>query len=305
MFASVKFKLFIQFYIPQKKLTQLMGFLANSKLFFIKNSFIKIFCYFYKINMGEAIEEKALSYTSFHDFFIRRLKASARPIASNLQSITSPADGTISQLGKINCNKLIQAKGRTYTVESLLADDMEWARKFHNGEFNTIYLAPSNYHRVHMPVAGKLRKMIYVPGKLFSVSLFTAEHVPDLFARNERVICLFDTDMGPMAVILVGAMIVGSISTVWAGQITPFKSADTKKRTRTNKIYSVDYPNSPGEVAGVDQSINLEKGAELGYFSLGSTVITLFAKDQIEWTDNISENHIIQMGEKIANGNRI
>lgn len=192
-------------------------------------------------------------------------------------------------MGKITKGKLIQAKAKDYTLEALLANDKALAEKFTDGLFQTIYLAPHNYHRVHMPVSGILRKMIYVPGKLFSVSLFTADNIPDLFAKNERVICLFDSEFGPVAVILVGAMIVGSISTVWAGNITPSDHA-----RKNNKTYSVDYP---------DAAIKLEKGAELGYFSLGSTVITLFAKEQINFVETLGVNHVIQMGEKIANAN--
>ena len=268
-----------------------MGALACSKHHIIKNYFIKIFCYFYKINMLEAIEEQPLNYASFHDFFIRRLKEAARPIDQASNTVASPADGTISQQGILNQNQLVQAKGQTYTLDALLANDQEWAKKFQHGLFQTIYLAPHNYHRVHMPVAGVLKKMIYVPGKLFSVSLFTAEHVPDLFVKNERVVCFFDTELGPMAVILVGAMIVGSIHTVWAGKITP------KNRSHKNQIESIDYP--------IDNAIKLEKGAELGYFSLGSTVITLFSQDKISWLETLNEHQSIQMGEKIANGNRV
>lgn len=272
-----------------------MGWLANSKNKFIKNSFIKIFCYFYQINMAEAVEQNPLNYPTFHDFFIRRLKLNARAIASDKNSIASPADGVISQMGKITQGKLIQAKGKDYKLEALLVNNQELVEKFQDGFFQTIYLAPHNYHRVHMPVSGILRKMIYVPGKLYSVSLFTAENIPDLFAKNERVICLFDTEFGPMAVILVGAMIVGSINTVWAGNITPGDHA-----RKNNEVYSVDYSADQPE-----QAIQLEKGAELGYFSLGSTVITLFSKESIRWEEAISENQNIQMGEKIANGTTI
>lgn len=296
MLTSNKLKLFFQYYTPQKTLTQLMGWLANSKIKLIKNSFIKIFCYFYKIDMTEAVEQNPLNYPTFHDFFIRRLKPNARIINSEKNSITSPADGVISQMGQITHGKLIQAKGKDYKLEALLVNNQELVEKFQDGFFQTIYLAPHNYHRVHMPVSGILRKMIYVPGKLYSVSLFTAENIPDLFAKNERVICLFDTEFGPMAVILVGAMIVGSINTVWAGNITPGDHA------RKNKVFSIDYADNNNHP---ENAIKLEKGAELGYFSLGSTVITLFAKESIHWDETISENQSIQMGEKIANGTAI
>lgn len=277
-----RMKLFWQYALPQQALTRLMGWLANTHCRWIKNTFVTIFCRLYPIDLSEAVQTDALAYPSFHDFFIRRLKENVRPIDAEENSIVSPADGVIAQLGKITVNTLIQAKGRTYTLETLLAGDTHLSSLFHSGTFSTIYLAPHNYHRVHMPVSGSLRKMIHVPGKLFSVSLFTAEHVPDLFARNERVVCVFDTAHGPMAVILVGAMIVGSISTVWAGKVTP---------PRRKRRYTVDYP---------ADTIHLRKGEELGYFSLGSTVILLFAQDKGHWDIALNTLSPLQMGQKMG-----
>lgn len=282
MVIRQRLKLFWQYALPQQALTQLMGWVANTQYRWIKNSFIAIFSRLYKINLSEAVQTNPFAYPSFHDFFIRRLKTQARPIDSADNSIVSPADGLIAQIGNIDTTHLIQAKGRTYTLEALLAGDSDLSQRFQSGIFSTIYLAPHNYHRVHMPVSGTLRKMIHVPGTLFSVSLLTAERVPDLFARNERVVCFFDTAHGPMAVILVGAMIVGSISTVWAGNITP-----PKRKT----LYSVDYP---------PDTIRLKKGEELGHFSLGSTVIMLFAPGRAQWNSTLNSLAPLQVGQKIG-----
>lgn len=278
-----KFKLFFQHIFFQKLLTILLGKLAQSRVVFVKNLFIRIFCHSYKITMQEAQEENPLAYASFHDFFIRRLKYSARVIGEN---IVSPADGTISQLGFLEKDKLLQAKGRFYSVLQLLAGDTKLAMTFSNGAHTLIYLAPHNYHRVHMPMTGRLLQMIYVPGALFSVSPFTAQHIDGLFAKNERVIAIFETAVGKMAVILVGAMIVGSITTVWAGKITP-------PRDRC-EVTHFDYQN---------QEITLEKGEELGYFSLGSTVIVLFEKDKVQWDEQVLPA-TTQMGRAIAKINK-
>lgn len=272
-------QLFFQHVFFQKTSTFILGKLANCHNRFIKNVFIRIFCRCYSIDMTEAVEENPFAYATFNDFFIRRLKFSARMIATN---IISPADGTISQLGYLDKESLLQAKGKTYSVTQLLGGDQTLASTFYNGAHALIYLAPNNYHRVHMPMTGRLLQMIYVPGTLYSVSPTTAQHIDGLFAKNERVIAIFETTVGKMAVILVGAMIVGSITTVWAGQITP-------PRNRT-EISTYDYEK---------QNIELEKGQELGYFSLGSTVIVLFEKDRIVWNDPLL-SFSIQMGQSIA-----
>ncbi|MES2204347.1 MAG: archaetidylserine decarboxylase [Pseudomonadota bacterium] len=229
--------------------------------------------------MSEAVEENPYAYATFNDFFIRRLKFSARVID---EDIVSPADGTISQLGYLENDSLLQAKGKTYSVLQLLASDEKLVITFTNGAHALIYLAPHNYHRVHMPMTGRLLQMIYVPGTLYSVSPTTAQHIDGLFAKNERVIAIFETAVGKMAVILVGAMIVGSITTVWAGQITPPRKA--------REITTYNYET---------ENIQLEKGQELGYFSLGSTVIVLFEKDKINWFEEM-QSHTTQMGQSIA-----
>ncbi len=275
-------QLFFQRAFFQKYTTSVLGWFARSHNFYLKNLFIRTFCRHYAVQMSEAIEENPFAYATFNDFFIRRLKFSARPINENPLEIVSPADGTISQLGTLEGDSLLQAKGKFYSVLQLLAGDEKLATRFSHGAHALIYLAPHNYHRVHMPMTGRLLHMIYVPGTLYSVSPMTAQHVDGLFAKNERVIAIFETAAGKMAVILVGAMIVGSITTVWAGQITP-------PRNRT-EISTYDYEM---------HNIQLEKGQELGYFSLGSTVIVLFEKDRVLWDEQFHSS-TIQMGRSIA-----
>jgi len=270
-----QFKLFLQHVIPQFLLTQFMGCLAKSKQRWLKNAFIKIFSKCYDINMSEAVQENALAYPTFNDFFIRRLKENVRPIGDG---IVSPADGKLSQAGRIRGGELIQAKGKTFSLNDFLVGDKTLVAAYEQGSFATIYLAPHNYHRVHMPFTGTLKKMIYVPGKLFSVSPLTAQHIPNLFSCNERVIAHFETEQGPMAVVMVGAMVVGSISTIWAGQITP---------PRRGRVNSVDY---------VDEAITLKKGDELGYFSLGSTAVVLFGQ-AVDWCNNITA---VQVGQALT-----
>lgn len=278
----ITFQLFFQHVFFQKFLTFLLGKLAHCRFSLVKNVFIRIFCRLYTIQMSEAVEENPVAYATFHDFFIRRLKPNARPISDDAHTVVSPADGTISQCGYLQGDSLLQAKGKSYSVLQLLAGDRALAETFHHGAHALIYLAPNNYHRVHMPFTGKLLQMIYVPGALFSVSPTTAQHIDGLFAQNERVIAIFETALGKMAVILVGAMIVGSISTVWAGQITP-------PRDRREVAY-FDY---------TTQEIFLGKGQELGYFSLGSTVIVLFEENRVHWLEDLNVS-AIQMGQNIA-----
>lgn len=277
----IQIQLFFQRPFFQKYTTLILGRLAHSRHSQLKNLFIKIFCRHYAVKMSEAVEENPFAYSTFNDFFIRRLKENARPIG---ERIMSPADGTISQQGYLEGDTLLQAKGKSYSLVDLLAKSEKLTATFENGAYSLIYLAPHNYHRVHMPLNGRLLQMIYVPGTLFSVSPTTAKHIDRLFAKNERVIAIFETEAGKMAVILVGAMIVGSISTVWAGKITP-------PRTR-REVTTYDY---------TQQQIILNKGQELGYFSLGSTVILLFEKNKIQWLEGL-ESNTIQMGQNIAQG---
>ena len=274
-------KLFIslQRLVPQHALSRTVGWLASSQIGFIKNPFIRWFVKRYQVDMSLAAEENPTAYASFNDFFTRALKPGARPIDSNPQSIVCPADGAISQLGDIAEGRIFQAKGQDYTVLELLGGDEALAAEFADGKFATVYLSPRDYHRVHMPYGGKLRAMISVPGELYSVNTVTAENVPRLFARNERAVAIFDTDLGPMAVVLVGAMIVAGIETVWDGQVAPFASRE---------IETSLYPY---------QNIQLHKGDEMGRFKLGSTAIILFAKDKVEWSKKYQAGTPTKMGE--------
>ncbi len=261
-----------QYVTPQHLLSNCMGKLADSKQIWLKNALIKTFAKLYQVDMSEAKNSDLTSYASFNDFFIRELKSDARPITPELDSIAAPADGSIAQIGSITEQKLLQAKGIDYTLDALFANDAS-ARLFDNGSFATIYLAPYNYHRVHMPLSGKLTQSTYVPGKLFSVNRTTSQLIPNLYGINERLINVFDTEAGPMAVILVGAMIVGSIQPAW-----------------------LDKPASAQQIPP-SHSLTLAKGQELGYFKLGSTVILLFADKKVAWSPGLEENSLVKMGE--------
>ncbi|WP_415837500.1 archaetidylserine decarboxylase [Parendozoicomonas haliclonae] len=282
----VKKDLFIalQYLLPHHLISRGAGLLAECKIPAIKNPFTNWFVKQYGIDMSEAQEENPEAYATFNDFFTRALKDGMRPLPEDEKAIVCPADGAISQIGDIKYNRVFQAKGHDYSLTELVGGDPELAREFEEGKFATVYLSPRDYHRVHMPVKGTLRKMIHVPGRLFSVNQTTAENVPRLFARNERAVCIFDTERGPMAVILVGAMIVASIETVWAGLVTPHK--------RGVKTY--DYTPEG------NHSIVLERGAEMGRFKLGSTAIVLFGKDQVEWAESLGETSPVRMGQAIG-----
>ncbi len=274
--------LFITFQhiVPQHLLSRGVGRLAASENTLVKNTFIKNFAAKYQVNMADALEENPLAYKSFNDFFTRALKPNARPIATDSKAIISPADGAISQIGAITADKIFQAKGHDYSVTTLLGGDEQRAAAFVGGQFATVYLSPKDYHRVHMPFTGKLTQMIYVPGDLFSVNTTTAENVPNLFARNERVVCLFDTEVGQMAVVLVGAMIVAGIATAWAGNLAP----------QGKNVVTTNY----------DGSIILKKGDELGRFYLGSTAIVLFGANVMQWRDNLTATTPVRMGEAMG-----
>lgn len=270
-----------QYILPHHGLSRLVGLLAESTSPAIKGPFIKNFARIYGINMEEAENSDLDSYLHFNDFFTRALKEGARPIAE--EGVVSPADGAISQLGEIDHDHIFQAKGHYYSLTQLLGGSHERAMPFKNGSFATVYLSPKDYHRVHMPYGGKLTEMIYVPGKLFSVNTRTARNVPSLFARNERVVCMFETDIGPMALVLVGAMIVASVETVWAGLVAP-----PRRRLMTTR-----YDDEP-------EVVNLGRGEEMGRFKLGSTAIVVFPKDTVKWNENLKEGVGLRMGEQIA-----
>ncbi|GAB2715793.1 archaetidylserine decarboxylase [Halomonas garicola] len=250
MTLSQKAFALMQYPLPHHAISRLAGSLAECRSPGLKNALISAFIRRFKVDMREALEPDYRAYTTFNDFFTRALKDDSRPLG---EGFISPADGTLSQYGRITAGELVQAKGHRFSARTLLGGNAELADTFAGGSFATVYLSPKDYHRVHMPMTGTLRETIYVPGRLFSVNQATAGYVPGLFARNERLVCVFDTAHGPLAVVLVGAMIVAAIETVWAGQITPL--AGTPQRTR------------------LDESVTLEKGAELGRFKLGSTVV--------------------------------
>ncbi|GMG85892.1 archaetidylserine decarboxylase [Biformimicrobium ophioploci] len=274
-------KLFIalQYITPQRLLSRAAGWLAETSISWIKDPFTRWFVDHFDVDMDEAVEEDCTAYGSFNDFFTRALKPGAREIVSGSKTLACPADGAISQLGDIRDGRIFQAKGQDYSLIELVGGDPKVAAPFMGGQFATVYLSPKDYHRVHMPLGGTLRSMIHVPGDLFSVNKATTENVPRLFARNERVVAIFDTDAGPMAMILVGAMIVASIETVWAGQVTPVP----------REIRATHYSEQ--------EEIRLEKGEEMGRFKLGSTVIMLFGKDQVEWLEALGADSEVRMGE--------
>ena len=267
-----------QYIIPQHSLSRCIFHITRCQQPLLKMGMIKLFIRYFNVDMNLAREPEAEAYISFNHFFTRQLKSNLRQVTKD--GIASPVDGTISQIGTINNTKIIQAKGKEYDLEQLLVGNDEMISLFTNGYFAALYLAPCDYHRIHMPVSGRLRKMFYVPGKLFSVSTRTTRAVKGLFARNERVISLFDTDIGPMAVIMVGAIFVGSMETVWAGQITPSEKSE---------ITNWSYFNQDNEVL-------LNQGDELGRFNMGSTVILLFGNESIEWLSTIQSGSKITMG---------
>lgn len=278
------FDILKQYLAPQHTISRFGGLLANSKIPWLKNYLIQYFLGQYpEVNLAEAQEPNPYAYISFNDFFTRKLKAQARNIDTKDNVIISPADGCIQNFGTVQNNQFIQAKNHLYSVESMLAHS-SLAKSFKDSAFVTIYLAPKDYHRVHLPFAGKLTNMLYVPGKLFSVNILTTDHVPGLFAKNERVVALFDTAYGPMAVILVGAMIVGSIDTTWAGKVAP------RRGFFHNPVQHFPYANGPV----------YEKGNEVGFFTLGSTVIVLLPP-QAKLNPELKTLMPIKMGAAIAN----
>lgn len=276
-------KVAFQYIMPQLYLTQLAGWFAQQKWGAVTHFVIKAFAKKYNVDMSEAKKANFSDYESFNQFFIRELKDDARKINENPTALCLPADGRVSQIGHIDDERLLQAKGHFFSLSDLLAGDEELVNTFKNGEFATIYLSPRDYHRVHMPCDATLRKMIYVPGDLFSVNPFLAEHVPNLFARNERVICVFDTAFGPMVQILVGATITASMSTVWAGVINPPRTGEVKVWTYQG-----------------DSAIKLTKGQEMGAFQLGSTVINLFPANSVTLADHLEVDVPVRMGEILA-----
>lgn len=275
----------LQYLLPHHLLSRMMHAIARVEMRGFKETLIRRAIAWYKIDMSEALESDPKTYRSFNDFFTRALSPGVRPVAQAANAIACPADGALSAAGDIEDGYLFQAKGHDYALLELLGGDPAVSQRFEEGSFATLYLSPRDYHRIHMPYDGKLKKMVHVPGRLFSVNETTCRQVPRLFARNERVICLFETDIGPMAVILVGAIFVASIDTVWAGTVTPAHQ----------RVSSWTYP-----PAGRAKAITLKKGEEMGRFNMGSTVILLFGKDAVEWGDDLTAGGRVKMGQGIG-----
>lgn len=270
-----------QYIMPQHKMTSLAGCLANVKNNRVKNYIIQRFINKYQVNMAEALVEDPTSYASFNDFFIRHLKPESRPLAQ--ADIVSPVDGCVSEIGAIEDGQLIQAKGKFYSVKEFLACEEDVARQYIDGKFATLYLSPKDYHRVHIPVDAKLVSMTYIPGALFSVQPTTARVVPRLFARNERLAVFFDTKVGPMVMVMVGATIVGAIGTSWHGDIK-----------REKKKISFDYTQATFNTS-------FSQGDEMGYFKLGSTVVLLFANgEKLHWNPSLEAGSAIRFGQALG-----
>lgn len=269
-----------QYLLPKNLLTVIAGKIAGWRGGALTHALVRRFVAQYKVDMSEAADPRIESYATFNDFFTRPLREGARPISS--APFVCPVDAAISQFGPIEHDQIFQAKGHSYSSRALLGGDQQLAHRFDHGHFATLYLAPKDYHRIHMPCDGTLTRMIYVPGELFSVNPLTARHVPGLFARNERVVCIFECAQGPMALVLVGATIVGSMATVWHGVVNP---------PRTRAIREWNYEG---------QGIRLAKGAEMGRFLLGSTVVMLFPKNVLTFHADWAPTRPVRLGEPMA-----
>lgn len=271
-----------QYILPHHFLSTVMSKFTHSEIKVWKNLMISQIIKFYGVNMSESKEQNIDNFSSFNKFFTRELKPDARPITTVKNAIACPADGAVSQAGLIEQGEIFQAKGKSFSAVDLLGGDAERAKPFENGSFTTIYLSPKDYHRLHMPVEGTLTEMVHIPGRLFSVNTATTNAVPGLFARNERVACLFETEYGPMALILVGAIFVSSIETTWHGVVTP----PTIDSVRTWKYQNIETV--------------ISKGEEMGRFNMGSTIIVLFGKDKVEWEENFKAGKTVNLGEMIG-----
>jgi phosphatidylserine decarboxylase len=278
--VSDRSKVLPQYLMPKRWMTQFGGIIASMRAGAITTAIIRWFVGKYGVNMHEAADPDIRNYASFNDFFTRALKGNARPLAR--ADVVCPVDGAISQFGNIAHDQIFQAKGHQYSTTALLAGDAELAKQFDDGLFATLYLSPKDYHRIHMPCAGRLVRMVYVPGDLFSVNPVTARGVPGLFARNERVVCVFESAKGPFVLVLVGATIVGSMATTWHGVVNP---------PRTRKPRSWDY---------TGQAIDFHRGDEMGRFLLGSTVVALFPKGRFVFNPEWAPERAIQLGEAMG-----
>lgn len=279
--ASARAFIALQHLLPQHALTALVHRLTRVQAPLVKDALIGAFLRHYHPDLSEAEQPDPYRYASFNDFFTRALRADARPLDADVRAVVAPVDGCVSQSGRLEGACLLQAKGHAFTLDALLDGEPQWAARFRDGAFATLYLAPFNYHRVHMPLAGALRAAWYVPGQLFSVNATTAASVPGLFARNERVVLVFEDEALCFALVLVGALFVGSISTVWHGQVTP-----AARRRRSALAVS------PGQ--------QLARGAELGRFNMGSTVILLLPPGRSEWVGGLIPGAEVRIGRRIG-----
>jgi phosphatidylserine decarboxylase len=275
-------KIIGQYLLPKKLLSRLLGKLAAAEAGKLTTFVIKKFINKFNVDMSEAICSDPEQFKTFNDFFTRELKPDVRQIIAGEDNLALPVDGCVSQMGDIKEGRIFQAKGHDFSLRELLGGRDDVAAPFDDGLFSTIYLAPKDYHRIHMPITGKLEQMIFIPGDLFSVNPLTAQNVPNLFARNERAVAIFSTAVGPLAMVLVGATIVASIETVWAGTLTANADKD---------IQYWDYNN---------QDITLEKGAEMGRFKLGSTIVALFSKESIHFAEELQAGSVTRLGELFA-----
>ena len=278
-----------QYLLPKQALTAFAGFVASRQRGWVTTEIIRRFVAKYQVNMAEALNSDIASYLSFNDFFTRALKPGARPLAR--AGLICPVDGAISQFGPIERDQIFQAKGHYYSTTAVVGGDAALAATYQDGSFATIYLSPKDYHRIHMPCDGRLTRMIYVPGDLFSVNPTTARGVPGLFARNERVVCVFESQHGPFVLILVGATIVGSMATVWHGVVNP-----PRGKVVRDWHYPAD-PATPGQPA-----VELKQGEEMGRFLLGSTVVMLFPKGPLRFNPEWVAGRGVRLGEVMADG---
>jgi len=274
----------LQHLLPQHGISRLVLKATRSRNVAFKNALIRLFVRGFRPDMSDAVEPEPTAYASFNEFFTRALRPGARPIDADPRAIVSPVDGTVSQAGTLSSDRLLQAKGHEYNLRALLAGNRAWERTFIGGTFATIYLAPYNYHRIHMPIAGELRESFYVPGRLFSVNNTTARLVPGLFSRNERVFCGFDAGGMPWAIILVGALNVGSMATVWHGDVTPRRHREVTALPVTDLLAET----------------TLSRGAEMARFNMGSTVVLLLPPGAAELQDNLSAGRVLRVGERIG-----
>lgn len=271
--------------LPHQLLSRLVRSVTRWQVGGFKNLLIKLFIRHFKVDMDEAEAREAEGYSDFNHFFTRALKPAMRSFPDEPRSIASPVDGHVSQAGGIAAERLIQAKGRDYSLAALLAGDAAQVALFKDGKFATLYLSPRDYHRIHMPCDGRLLETTYIPGRLFSVAPHTTRAIPGLFARNERLVCLFETPAGPMALIMVGAIFVSCMETVWSGVVNP-KMAMSLQKTVFDQTS--------------DQAVELQRGEEMGRFNMGSTVILLYGAGMVEWDDSLQAGQPLRLGQIIA-----